>query len=76
DREGGEKRRGVIRNARIEPNSDYRPPQKWVSLDIETPRHGELICIGQEGCGQRTDYMLGPAHGDAHQLDIELVYVA
>lgn len=72
----GEMRNGVIRNARLKPHSDYRPPLKWVSLDIETTRHGELYCIGLEGCGQRTVYMLGPANGDDHQLDFELVYVA
>lgn len=72
----GEMRNGVIRNARLKPHPDYRPPLKWVSLDIETTRHGELYCIGLEGCGQRTVYMLGPANGDDHQLDFELVYVA
>ena len=72
----GEMRNGVIRNARLKPHPDYRPPLKWVSLDIETTRHGELYCIGLEGCGQRTVYMLGPANGDDRQLDFELVYVA
>ncbi|MCS5959600.1 hypothetical protein LNP74_00655 [Klebsiella pneumoniae subsp. pneumoniae] len=28
----------------MKPNPDYRPPLKWVSLDIETSRHGELYC--------------------------------
>lgn len=72
----GEMRNGIIRNARLKPHPDYRPPLKWVSLDIETTRHGELYCIGLEGCGQRIVYMLGPANGDARQLDFELVYVA
>ncbi|MGK7613438.1 hypothetical protein ACSRCS_23110, partial [Salmonella enterica] len=54
---------------------DYRPPLKCVSLDIQTTRHGELYCIGLEGCGQRTVYMLGPAKGDDRQLDFEHLYV-
>ncbi|WP_051005671.1 DNA polymerase II [Pantoea sp. A4] len=71
----GEPRGGVIRNARIKPHPDYRPPLKWVSLDIETTQHGELYCIGLEGCGQRQVYMLGPANGDASELDFELIYL-
>ncbi len=35
--------------ARLKPHPDYRPPLKWVSIDIETTRHGELYCIGLEG---------------------------
>ncbi|STE52264.1 DNA polymerase II [Escherichia coli] len=50
---------GTIVNARLKPHPDYRPPLKWVSIDIETTRHGELYCIGLEGCGQRIVYMLG-----------------
>ncbi|HBV39294.1 MAG TPA: DNA polymerase II, partial [Erwinia sp.] len=38
-----------LMQARLKPNPDYRPPLKWVSLDIETTRHGELYCIGLEG---------------------------
>ncbi|MGX8842719.1 DNA polymerase II, partial [Klebsiella quasipneumoniae] len=49
----GETRGTQLVNARMKPNPDYRPPLKWVSLDIETSRHGELYCIGLEGCGQR-----------------------
>ena len=56
----GETRGSQLVNARMKPNPDYRPPLKWVSLDIETSRHGELYCIGLEGCGQRVVYMLGP----------------
>src|SRR5690606_23419184 len=48
---------------------------KWVSLDIETTRHGELYCIGLEGCGDRVVYMLGPPNGDASALDFRLEYV-
>ena len=63
-------------DARLKPSPHYRPPLKWVSLDIETSRHGELYCIGLEGCGQRTVYMLGPENGSAQGLDFELEYVA
>ncbi|ADP10057.1 DNA polymerase II [Erwinia sp. Ejp617] len=62
-------------HARLKPHPDYRPPLKWVSLDIETTRHGELYCIGLEGCGQRDVYMLGPENGDASQIDFHLEYV-
>lgn len=55
----GEARGQRLVNARMKPNPHYRPPLKWVSLDIETSRHGELYCIGLEGCGQRVVYMLG-----------------
>ncbi|MCQ5014492.1 cellulose biosynthesis protein BcsF, partial [Escherichia coli] len=48
----GDMRNGAIVNARLKPHPDYRPPLKWVSIDIETTRHGELYCIGLEGCGQ------------------------
>ncbi|MBK4724900.1 DNA polymerase II [Pantoea agglomerans] len=61
---------------RLKPHPSYRPPLKWVSLDIETTRHGELYCIGLEGCGQRDVYMLGPENGDASHLDFNLEYVA
>ncbi len=72
----GDMRNGAIVNARLKPHPDYRPPLKWVSIDIETTRHGELYCIGTEGCGQRIVYMLGPENGDASALDFELEYVA
>nr|WP_246873985.1 DNA polymerase II [Pantoea ananatis] len=62
-------------NARLKPHPDYRPPLKWVSLDIETTQHGELYCIGLEGCGQRQVFMLGPPNGDASELDFELIYL-
>ncbi|WP_437888262.1 DNA polymerase II [Phytobacter sp. V91] len=62
-------------NARLKPNPHYRPSLKWVSLDIETTRNGELYCIGLEGCGQRRVYMLGPANGDASGVDFQLEYV-
>ncbi len=44
---------GGLINARLKPNPHYHPPLKWVSLDIETTRHGELYCIDLEGCGDR-----------------------
>ena len=72
----GDIRNGAIVNARLKPHPNYRPPLKWVSIDIETTRHGELYCIGLEGCGQRIVYMLGPENGDASALDFELEYVA
>lgn len=72
----GDMRNGAIVNARLKTHPDYRPPLKWVSIDIETTRHGELYCIGLEGCGQRIVYMLGPENGDASALDFELEYVA
>ena len=72
----GDARGGRLINARMKPNPHYRPPLKWVSLDIETSRHGELYCIGLEGCGQRVVYMLGPAAPDAPAVDFQLEYVA
>ncbi|KQN58085.1 DNA polymerase II [Erwinia sp. Leaf53] len=63
-----------LTNARLKPHPDYRPPLKWVSLDIETTRHGELYCIGLEGCGRRDVFMLGPPNGDASRLDFNLEY--
>ena len=72
----GEMRDGGLRDAKMKPNPLYRSALKWVSLDIETNRHGELYCIGLEGCGERTVYMLGPENGDASGLDFKLEYVA
>ncbi|NUU66154.1 DNA polymerase II [Enterobacteriaceae bacterium BIT-l23] len=75
-RVSGEWQGNALVNARMAPEPDYRPPLKWVSLDIETSRHGELYCIGLEGCGQRTVYMLGPENGDPQAADFELEYVS
>ncbi len=66
---------GAIVNARLKPHPDDRPPLKWVLIDIETTRHGELYCIGLEGCGQRIVYMR-LENGNASALDFELEYVA
>ncbi|SUH25228.1 DNA polymerase II [Salmonella enterica subsp. enterica] len=71
----GEMRNGVIRNARLNPTR-LSTAAKMGLAGYRTTRHGELYCIGLEGCGQRTVYMLGPANGDDRQLDFELVYVA
>lgn len=70
----GESRGDTLINARLKPHENYRPPLKWVSLDIETTQHGELYCIGLQGCGQRQVLMLGPANGDASSLDFDLRY--
>ncbi len=67
---------GVLTNAQLKPCADYRPNLRLVSLDIETTEQGELYCIGLQGCGQRQVYMLGPANGDASQLDFDLEYCA
>ena len=72
----GQPSRDRLTQTRLKPHPSYRPPLKWVSLDIETTRHGELYCIGLEGCGQRDVYMLGPENGDASHLDFNLEYVA
>ncbi|KNC06535.1 DNA polymerase II [Klebsiella sp. RIT-PI-d] len=72
----GDEHEGTLINARLKPSPHYRPPLKWVSLDIETTRHGELYCIGLEGCGQRVVYMLGQPTGGTRPLDFQLEYVA
>ncbi|MBJ3813475.1 DNA polymerase II [Shimwellia pseudoproteus] len=71
----GEPGPGGLINSRLQPDNGYRPTLKWVSLDIETSRHGELYCIGLEGCGQRQVYMLGPDQGHHHPEDMQLEYV-
>ncbi|QXI36255.1 DNA polymerase II [Pseudomonas xantholysinigenes] len=65
---------GVLHDTQLKPDPDYRPPLRLVSLDIETSERGELYSIALEGCGQRNVYMLGPANGDAAQVDFELQY--
>lgn len=70
---------GPLLNTQLKPADDYRPTLKLVSLDIETSEHGELYCVGLEGCGQRQVYMLGPPNGDTTgttSLDFNLEYVA
>ncbi|MEE1888353.1 DNA polymerase II [Pseudomonas carassii] len=67
---------GVLHDAQLKPDPDYRPPLRLVSLDIETSERGELYSIALEGCGQRQVYMLGPANGEADELDFDLHYCA
>ncbi|VXB81049.1 DNA polymerase II [Massilia sp. 9I] len=66
---------GLIRDAQLKPDGDYRPRLRMVSLDIETNQHGELYCIGLEGCGQRQVYMLGAPNGVDKPRDFDLEYV-
>ncbi|AJC67699.1 DNA polymerase II [Dickeya zeae] len=74
---GEENADGLIDNVKLKPAPDYRPSLKTVSLDIETSRHGELYCIGLEGCGQRQVFMLGPENGNREDAgDLTLEYVA
>jgi len=65
---------GVICDAHLKPDPDYRPTLRLVSLDIETSERGELYSIALEGCGQRQVYMLGPGNGDASEVDFDLEY--
>ncbi|WP_225789711.1 DNA polymerase II [Pseudomonas sp. Marseille-P8916] len=65
---------GVLCDAQLKPLPDYRPALRLVSLDIETSERGELYSIALEGCGQRQVYMLGPANGQADDLDFDLQY--
>ncbi|MEJ5903714.1 DNA polymerase II [Pseudomonas kermanshahensis] len=65
---------GVLCDAQLKPLSDYRPPLRLVSLDIETSERGELYSIALEGCGQRQVYMVGPANGDSSVVDFDLQY--
>jgi DNA polymerase-2 len=60
----------------LKPAPGYRPALRTVSLDIETTFHGELYCIGLEGCGQRQVYMLGEPNGDQSKIDFDIEYCA
>nr|WP_249192781.1 DNA polymerase II [Yersinia sp. Marseille-Q3913] len=76
---GDDNSNGPLLNTQMKPADEYRPVLKLLSLDIETSEHGELYCIGLEGCGQRQVYMLGPPNGDdakSAALDFNLEYVA
>ncbi|KFI07518.1 DNA polymerase II [Massilia sp. BSC265] len=66
----------LIRDAQLKPDGAYRPQLRMVSLDIETNQHGELYCIGLEGCGQRQVYMLGEPNGAVREMDFALEYCA
>lgn len=65
---------GALVDGQMKPAPGYRPRLRLVSLDIETTLHGELYSIALEGCGQRQVYMLGPANGDAGEVDFALEY--
>ncbi len=65
---------GVLLNAQLKPDPNYRPQLRLVSLDIETTETGELYSIALEGCGQRQVYMLGAPNGDASIIDFDLEY--
>lgn len=65
---------GLLLDAQMKADPDYRPGLKLVSLDIETTAQGELYSIALEGCGERQVYMLGPPNGDADQVDFQLEY--
>lgn len=65
-----------IHQAKMKPHPDYRPNLRWVSLDIETNRHGELYCIGLEGCGQRQVFMLGNPPEALAPTDFQLTFIS
>ncbi|PYC11056.1 DNA polymerase II [Pseudomonas jessenii] len=65
---------GVLLNAQLKPDPDYRPKLRLVSLDIETTETGELYSIALEGCGERQVYMLGAPNGDDSIVDFDLEY--
>ncbi|WP_162276422.1 DNA polymerase II [Pseudomonas moraviensis] len=65
---------GVLLNAQMKADPDYRPKLRLVSLDIETTENGELYSIALEGCGERQVYMLGAPNGDASIVDFDLEY--
>jgi DNA polymerase-2 len=72
--EPSENDNGPLCNSEMKPTTGYRPQLRLVSLDIETSAHGELYSIALEGCVQRQVYMLGPANGDASQVDFQFAY--
>ncbi|WP_162135886.1 DNA polymerase II [Pseudomonas sp. GM78] len=65
---------GLLLDAQMKPDPDYRPSLKLVSLDIETTAQAELYSIALEGCGERQVYMLGPPNGDHSAVDFQLEY--
>ncbi|VVN48687.1 DNA polymerase II [Pseudomonas fluorescens] len=65
---------GVLLNAQLKSDPDYRPKLRLVSLDIETTETGELYSIALEGCGERQVYMLGAPNGDDSIVDFDLEY--
>ena len=67
---------GVLLDARLKPDPDYRPKLRLASLDIETSERGDLYSIAIEGCGQRQVYMLGSPPGVPAEVDFDLEYCA
>ncbi|VVN36081.1 DNA polymerase II [Pseudomonas fluorescens] len=65
---------GLLLDAQMKPDPDYRPTLRLVSLDIETTAQGDLYSIALEGCGERQVYMLGPPNGDDSAVDFALEY--
>ena len=65
---------GLLLDAQMKLDPDYRPSLKLVSLDIETTAQGELYSIALEGCGERQVYMLGAPNGDDSLVDFQLEY--
>ncbi|MHC8366128.1 DNA polymerase II [Pseudomonas sp. ZT5P21] len=65
---------GLLLDAQMKPDPDYRPTLRLVSLDIETTAQGDLYSIALEGCGERQVYMLGPPNGDDSEVDFQLEY--
>lgn len=65
---------GLLLDAQMKADPDYRPNLRLVSLDIETTEQGDLYSIALEGCGERQVYMLGPANGDDSTVDFQLEY--
>ncbi|MGU7771826.1 DNA polymerase II [Burkholderia sp. MR1-5-21] len=65
---------GALSDGELKAETDYRPALRCVSLDIETSARGELYSIALEGCGQRQVFMLGPANGDARDIDFRFDY--
>ncbi|POF41345.1 DNA polymerase II [Pseudomonas laurylsulfativorans] len=71
---GTQNAEGLLLDAQMKADPDYRPSLKLVSLDIETTAQGELYSIALEGCGERQVYMLGPPNGDDSLVDFQLEY--
>ncbi|WP_068830586.1 DNA polymerase II [Pseudomonas sp. BMS12] len=67
---------GVLLDAQLKPDPDYRPRLRLASLDIETSERGELYSIALEGCGQRQVYMLGTPPQAPAEVDFDLHYCA
>ncbi|MGF0241174.1 DNA polymerase II [Rhodococcus sp. IEGM1300] len=65
---------GLLLDAQMKPDPDYRPTLRLVSLDIETTAQGDLYSIALQGCGERQVYMLGPPNGDHSAVDFQLEY--